>query len=79
MIDIQYNGAATKVAPDATVAGLVATMTGRALDETGAPADGRPLGLAVAVNAAVVPRREWAARVLSSGDQVEVLTAAQGG
>ena len=36
-------------------------------------------GIAVAVNGAVVPRREWAAHTLNNGDTVEVIRAAQGG
>jgi sulfur carrier protein len=36
-------------------------------------------GVAVAVNGEVVPRSTWAARSLADGDEVEVLTAAQGG
>jgi sulfur carrier protein len=39
----------------------------------------RPRGVAVAVNAEVVPRSTWGATVLREGDRVEVLTAAQGG
>lgn len=36
-------------------------------------------GIAVAVNDNVVPRREWTEYVLNEGDQVEVITAMQGG
>jgi sulfur carrier protein len=36
-------------------------------------------GVAVAVNGTVVPRSTWPAVDLADGDQVEVLTAAQGG
>ena len=36
-------------------------------------------GIAVAVNDTVVPKREWAARTLVSGDAVEVIRAVQGG
>ena len=36
-------------------------------------------GIAVAVNDAVVPGREWAARTLENGDSVEVIRAVQGG
>jgi sulfur carrier protein len=41
------------------------------------PADGR--GVAVAVDAAVVPRGEWASFRVSDGARVEVLIAVQGG
>jgi sulfur carrier protein len=36
-------------------------------------------GVAAAVNGDVVPRRAWAATPLRDGDQVEVVTAVQGG
>jgi sulfur carrier protein len=36
-------------------------------------------GVAAAVNGKVVPRGSWAAASLGEGDQVEVVTAVQGG
>jgi sulfur carrier protein len=51
----------------ATVEGLVAAM------------DLEPRGLAIAVNGEVVPRSTWPEHALADGDQVEVLTVAQGG
>jgi sulfur carrier protein len=36
-------------------------------------------GLAVAVNGEVVPRSTWAGHDVVDGDQVEILTVAQGG
>ena len=36
-------------------------------------------GLAVAVNGEVVPRSTWAGHGLADGDQIEILTIAQGG
>ncbi len=42
-------------------------------------ADPRPHGIAVAVNAEVVPRDDWPRRHLADGDVVEVVTAVQGG
>jgi sulfur carrier protein len=38
-----------------------------------------PSGVAAAVNGEVVPRGSWAATPLRHGDQVEVVTAVQGG
>jgi sulfur carrier protein len=38
-----------------------------------------PLGVAVAVNEAVVTRAEWSGTTLAEGDRVEILTAVQGG
>ncbi len=36
-------------------------------------------GIAAAVGDAVVPRAEWAGRLLRDGDEIEILTAVQGG
>ena len=41
------------------------------------PAQGR--GVAVAVDAEVVPRGQWATHVVPDGARVEVVTAVQGG
>jgi sulfur carrier protein len=38
-----------------------------------------PIGVAVAVNEAVVTRTEWTGTTLADGDRVEILTAVQGG
>jgi sulfur carrier protein len=36
-------------------------------------------GIAVALNGSVVPRAEWAATKLNSGDTIEIVRARQGG
>jgi sulfur carrier protein len=36
-------------------------------------------GVAVAVNAALVPRSTWASTAVADGDRIELLRAAQGG
>ena len=54
----------------------------RELDAPAVVADvlpGETRGLAVAVNGAVVPRAEHASTVLAEGDNVEIVTAVQGG
>ncbi|BDZ60139.1 sulfur carrier protein ThiS [Barrientosiimonas endolithica] len=79
MIDIQLNGAPTRVEEGAAVVDLVADLTGRDIRPDGTAADGVALGLAVAVNTAVVPRSRWSEARLAAGDEVEVLTAVQGG
>ena len=66
---IVVNGNEREVADRITVAELV-----RALDSARA---GR--GVAVAVEAQVVPRSEWDRAQLSEGQRVEVLGAIQGG
>ena len=59
--------------PVDTAAGTVRTL----LDEQGIDAEAR--GVAVAVNAAVVPRRDWTDRALDAGDDVEIVKPFRGG
>lgn len=66
-MSIVLNGAPRAVDAATTVAGVVSLLTTSTS------------GCAVAVNDEVVPRRDWAGRVLEAGDRVEVLTAVQGG
>ncbi len=68
-MNLTVNGEYRTVAAVATVADVVAALTGGA--------DGR--GVAVAVNGEVVPRSTWGVTGLHDGDAVEVLTAVQGG
>lgn len=42
-------------------------------------ANGEPRGVAVAIGNAVLPRSAWSTTHLAPGDQVEVVTAVQGG
>jgi sulfur carrier protein len=64
---IVVNGEPVDVAEGTTLTEL--------LDRLGAP----DRGVAVAVDAEVVPRGEWSAFELAPGARVEVLTAVQGG
>ena len=66
---VLVNGAETELAEGATVQAAVEALE--------LPAAGR--GVAVAVDAEVVPRTEWHARELTDGARVEVLRAIQGG
>jgi sulfur carrier protein len=66
---IVVNGSETELTDGATVEA--------ALAELDVPAAGR--GVAVAVDAEVVPRGEWAAHELQEGARVEILRAIQGG
>jgi sulfur carrier protein len=68
-VKVLLNGSETELAPGATVQA--------ALDELDLPAAGR--GVAVAVDAEVVPRGEWGEHELQEGARVEVLRAIQGG
>jgi sulfur carrier protein len=66
---VHVNGEPTELAEGATVADVLERLD----------VNGRRRGLAVAVEAEVVPRSEWDARPLGAGDRVEVLNAIQGG
>jgi sulfur carrier protein len=67
MIGVSVNGEVRRLEEGTTVAELVGKLVG---DER---------GVAVALNAEVVRRSDWARTVLVEGDRVEVLRAAQGG
>ncbi len=66
---VLVNGAPTELADGATVEAAVEALE--------LPAAGR--GVAVAVDAEVVPRGQWSAHELQEGARVEILRAIQGG
>jgi sulfur carrier protein len=66
---ILVNGEARELAPGITVGALLAVLD--------LPGDAR--GVAVAVDAEVVPRGRWDTTTLDEGARVEVLRAIQGG
>jgi sulfur carrier protein len=66
-VQVKLNGEPCELPEGATMAQAVAELTSEAA------------GVAAAVNGDVVPRRAWAATPLRDGDQVEVVTAVQGG
>jgi sulfur carrier protein len=66
---VVLNGGDAVLEDGATVAAAVASLD--------LPASGR--GVAVAVDAEVVPRGEWAQTLLYEGARVEILRAIQGG
>jgi sulfur carrier protein len=68
-VRVLLNGEETELSAGATVQA--------ALDALELPGAGR--GVAVAVDAEVVPRGEWAAHELRDGARIEVLRAIQGG
>lgn len=77
--DIILNGERRGLNPGETVTHIISELTGSTIEADGRTADGRRLGVAVALNGAVVPRSLWAQTLLTSGDDIEVVTAAQGG
>jgi sulfur carrier protein len=64
---ITINGQPAQLADGATTDAAVRLLTSA------------PRGVAVAVNGEVVPRAAWESTPLAEGDDVEVLTAVQGG
>jgi sulfur carrier protein len=78
-MNIRLNGTAHTLDDGASVTTLISQITGRNLAPSGQAADGRKLGVAVARNSEVVPRSQWYATALAEGDDVELVTAVQGG
>ena len=78
-MNITLNGAQHAVPHSASITTLVTQITGRQLAANGQATDGRKLGVAVAHNSEVVPRSQWHATALAEGDNVELVTAVQGG
>ena len=66
-VQVKLNGEPRELPDDSTIAQAVAELTTA------------PSGVAAAVNGDVVPRGSWSLTVLRDGDQVEVVTAVQGG
>jgi sulfur carrier protein len=66
-IQVKLNGEPRELPDDATVARAIAELTSAST------------GIAAALNGDVVPRGSWTATLLRDGDQVEVVTAVQGG
>jgi sulfur carrier protein len=67
MTVVMVNGAPWEGPPGTTVAALVAQWCAS------------PRGIAVARNGDVVPKSSWEATQITSGDQIEIVTAAAGG
>jgi sulfur carrier protein len=66
-LQVKLNGEPRELPDASTVAGAVADLTAA------------PSGVAAAVNGVGIPRGAGAAPMLHDGDQVEVVTAVQGG
>jgi sulfur carrier protein len=78
-MNIRLNGLEHTVPDGASVSTLVTQVTGRTLAPNGQSVDGARLGIAVARNAGVVPRSQWHGTALADGDDIELVTAVQGG
>lgn len=66
-MSIIVNGVESEIAPGTTVVGLLEAL------------DAPSRGVAVAVDADVIPRSEWETYAVADGARVEVLIAVQGG
>jgi sulfur carrier protein len=66
-VQVKLNGEPRELPDDAALAEAIAVVTDLAS------------GVAAALNGDVVPRGSWATTPLRDGDQVEVVTAVQGG
>ncbi|MGV0868417.1 sulfur carrier protein ThiS [Corynebacterium kalidii] len=69
---VRVNGEERPVAASTTVGDIVHEVTGQD------PESGE-LGLAVALDAAIVPRSRWATTGVHDGAEIEIITAMQGG
>lgn len=78
-ITLTVNAQERTLPADATCRTLVQQITGREVGPDGRPTDGAGLGVAVALDGAVVPRTRWDATPLRDGQAVDVVTAVQGG
>jgi sulfur carrier protein len=78
-MNITLNGKPRAVGAKATVTTLVSQVTGRELASNGHAADGQRLGMAIARNSELVPRSQWHSTALAEGDDIELVTAIQGG
>jgi len=66
-VAVTVNGRPETFPADTTLAAVIAELTAART------------GIAAAVGDSVVPRAEWDRRTLADGDEIEILTAVQGG
>jgi sulfur carrier protein len=78
-MNITLNGKPRAVGAKTSVTTLVSQVTGRELASNGQAADGQRMGVAIARNSVVVPRSQWHSTALAEGDDIELVTAVQGG
>lgn len=78
-IAVTINGEQVAVPAGWTIRQLVGDRTGHAVGADGRALDGSSLGVAVALDDAVVPRSRWATTALDEGARCELVTAVQGG
>ncbi len=78
-VTVTINGETRKLPAGTTLREIISETTGRQLQADGTAVDGQRLGIAVAVDATVIPRSRWSSTRLRDGQNVEIITAMQGG
>lgn len=78
-MELMINGQDHDLPSGTRLSAVVTRTTGRELHPDGTPVDGGRLGVAVALDAVVVPRSRWASTELADGQSIEIITAMQGG
>ncbi len=71
------NGEPYQAKAGETVKDLVEAQVNKPLTDEGVPVDGSKIGVAVAVDGAVVPRARWATTEVAG--TIDIVTAVQGG
>lgn len=79
MNKIRLNGVAGFATSSLNLTDLVAEVIGIDVSPQGEAEDGQKLAIAVAHNGEVVPRSQWFITHLRTGDEIEMVTAMQGG
>jgi len=78
-INIIFNSQQLQLEAGTSLREFISAQIGKELDADSKAVDGSKLGVAAAVNGAVVPRSAWNGKELEDGHSVELVTAAQGG
>lgn len=78
-IGIKFNSRELNLDEGITLREFISMQIGKDLDSNSAAVDGSKLGIAAAVNGAVIPRSAWNNYTLAEGHSIELVTAAQGG
>lgn len=78
-ISIIFNSQQVQLEAGTSLREFISAQIGKELDADSKAVDGSKLGVAAAVNGAVIPRCSWNSKALEDGHSIELVTAAQGG